>query len=297
MQRCVEDDIMLPLTIGAKGAGRMSLGIAFKGAEGIVLAADSRVTLTAKIAGQNLQIPATYDNATKLLKVAGQDYVGAVTYGLGALGQQEPRTAHSYMPEFEEELTKAGVKRLSVGDFAKTVGDFFMRQWKSQMPKDYKGPDMAFLVGGYDPDEAHGHVFEFYIPTKPKPVEQHAKEFGMVWGGQRDFTNRLIHGFDAKVPELVKEFLSLEDKQVAGLKDHLTGKLQAPIPFAFLPLQDCVDVAVFLIRTTITIQNWTIGVRGVGGAIDLATITRTEGFTAIQQKSILGERTASSRPW
>jgi hypothetical protein len=31
-------------------------------------------------------------------------------------------------------------------------------------------------------------------------------------------------------------------------------------------------------------------VRGVGGAIDVATITRTDGFRAIQEKQILGDR-------
>jgi hypothetical protein len=78
----------------------MSLGIAFKGPEGIVLAADSRVSLTANAPGKP-PITATFDNAIKLLQVKGQKYVGAVTYGLGAIGQQEPRTAHSFVPEFE----------------------------------------------------------------------------------------------------------------------------------------------------------------------------------------------------
>ena len=90
----------------------MSLGIVFKGPEGIVLAADSRVTLTAQMPGQNMLLPATYDNATKLLRVNGQEFVGAVNFGLGAIGQQQPRTAHSFIPEFEEELK--GDKRLGV---------------------------------------------------------------------------------------------------------------------------------------------------------------------------------------
>ena len=74
----------------------MSLGIAFKGPEGIVLAADSRVTLMAQVQQPNLPtpmvLPASYDNATKLLRIKGQRYVGAVTYGAGAIGVTEPRT-------------------------------------------------------------------------------------------------------------------------------------------------------------------------------------------------------------
>jgi len=112
----------------------MSLGIAFKGPEGIVLAADSRVTLMAQIPGENMLVPATYDNATKLLKIAEQKYVGAVTYGLGAIGQAQPRTAHSYIPELEENLKKEGVGRLQVKDFAQRLSAFFMDRWTAQMP-------------------------------------------------------------------------------------------------------------------------------------------------------------------
>lgn len=38
-----------------------------------------------------------------------------------------------------------------------------------------------------------------------------------------------------------------------------------------------------------TIQTWQIGIRGVGGAIDLATITRTDGYKPVQQKKVKGE--------
>ena len=87
----------------------MSLGIAFKGPEGIVLAADSRVTINAKrplSPQQTLILPSTFDNATKLLRVEGQKHVGAVTYGAGTIGLAEPRAAHSFLPEFELELFK-----------------------------------------------------------------------------------------------------------------------------------------------------------------------------------------------
>jgi hypothetical protein len=99
----------------------MSLGIAFKGTEGIVLAADSRVTFLATLpspglpnsrSGQQVIVPATFDNASKMLKVKGQNFVGAVTYGAGSIGATEPRTASSYIPEFESEL--ANEKQLTV---------------------------------------------------------------------------------------------------------------------------------------------------------------------------------------
>lgn len=283
----------------------MSLGIAFKGAEGIVLAADSRVTLMAmmlagpQVPGQQAPgqqaaaIPATFDNATKLLRVAGQKYVGAVTYGVGALGEQQPRTAHSFIPEFEAELvTKNGEgTRLSVETFAKELSDFFLRQWQTQgMPMTPPpGNDIVFLVGGYDKDEPYGRVFEIYIPTRPAPLERQVNEFGMTWGGQREYTDRLITGFDPNLPAIVQRVLNLNDQQRDALQAQLKGQLQAPIPFQFLPLQDCVNLSILLIRTTIAIQTFLVGIRGVGGSIDIATITRTEGLRPIQLKKVVGE--------
>ena len=273
----------------------MSLGIAFKGPEGIVLAADSRVTLMAQIAGQNVAIPSTFDNATKLLKIEGQKHVGAVTYGLGALGQKQPRTAHSFIPEFETEL--AGTDRLSVQEFARKLSDFFMGQWKDQgMPSSVSpGQDMVFLVGGYDLDQPYGRVFELHIPTSPVPQEWHVDSFGMVWGGQKEITTRIISGFDDGLLLATQQFLDLQDAQRDALAQHLREKLQLPIPFAFLPLQDCVDLSVALIRATITMQSFIVGVRGVGGAIDVATITRTEGFRAIHIKEVISENKRGER--
>jgi hypothetical protein len=86
----------------------------------------------------------------------------------------------------------------------------------------------------------------------------------------------------------VKNVLNLTDEQKEDLAHHLEGNLSARIPYQFLPLQDCVDLSVFLIRTTIELQTWVVDVRGVGGAIDVATITRIEGFKHIEQKTIVG---------
>ncbi len=283
----------------------MSLGIAFKGPEGIVLAADSRVTLHVQVQvqapqqGQTLLLPATFDNATKLLRVKGQDYVGAITYGAGAIGgaagQQEPRTAHSFIPEFETSL--AQTQRLSVLEFAERLSDFFMARWtQAGMPIPVPpGQDMIFLVGGYDQDAPYGRVFEIFIPSKPVPHETlPAGQFGATWGGQSQIVSRLINGFDPMTPYAVRDFMHVPHVppgQLDPLDIDLRTKLASKIPWQFLPLQDCVDLSIFLVRATITLQKWTVDIRGVGGAVDVATITRIKGFEYIQQKAIVGEVT------
>jgi len=273
----------------------MSLGIAFKGPEGIVLAADSRVTINAEKQvsdKQSLILPSTFDNATKLLKVNGHDYVGAVTYGLGAIGLNEPRTTHSFLPEFEVALSKKAKKRFSVEEFSQEFSDFFIGQWKEKMPPDYKGDPLIFLIGGYDDGAPYGKVFQMVIPYEPIPKERSEGQgvFGITWGGQYEILTRLLSGFDPNLTLAVKDKLKLSDEQKQDLDQFLGPIFNLPIPYQFLPLQDCVDLSIFLIRTTIELQKWMIGIRGVGGVIDVATITRTDGFKYVQRKEIKGDR-------
>jgi hypothetical protein len=150
---------------------------------------------------------------------------------------------------------------------------------------------MVFLVAGFDENAAYGRVFEIAIPHRPEPKEWYTatNTFGFVWGGQREFTDRLIQGYDPQLLEIAKKALSLSRDQEQKLLDGLR-QLGVGIPYQFLPLQDCIDLSIFLIRTTMTIQTWQVNVRGVGGPIDVATITRTEGFRPIQQKQLMGQQ-------
>jgi len=289
-------ELLLTEIVRKDSVPTMSLAIAFKGPEGIVLAADSRVTLSAAIQipgqAQSLLLPATFDNATKLFKIRNHKFVGAVTYGNAAIGLQQPRTAHSFLPEFEATLA---AERMQVRVFAERLSQFFLEKWiSSGMPSAVPaGQDMVFLVGGYDEGSPYGCVFEVVIPSRPAPVEQMNQpgSFGIVWGGQKEITERLLNGGDQKTAQVAREFLHVP-LGAAGpdpLAEELKRKLSAKIPWQFLPLQDCVDLSIFLIKTTVTLQRWLVDVRGVGGHIDVATITPTDGFVEVQRKKIVGE--------
>jgi|ERR1017187_1471079 hypothetical protein len=274
----------------------MSLGIMIKGSEGIVLAADSRVTLfnqlppNPSMPNQTILVPANFDNATKLLTVGGQTSVGAVTYGFGAfLTGDGPRTMHSFMPEFEEELKTQRVKgRLPVADFAKRLSDFFLGQWNRLINRPASpGEEINFLVGGYDDGAAYGRGFQFQIPNQPVPIEQNAGagQFGITWGGQSEVVFRLLYGFDAGLPQLIETSLNLSREQSDTLKQGLQG-FAPPIPYPFLPLPDCVNLAVFLIKSTIRFQTFTTTVRGVGGPVEVATVTRSGGLRSVSRERV-----------
>ena len=266
----------------------MSLGIVVKGPEGLVLAAESRVTITVSptVPTPWAQVfPVNFDNAVKLLSFQEPNTaVGAVTYGQAAIGM---RTAYSFIPEFEEELPQ---DRLSIKDFSARLSRFFAEQWRMTMQTDYQGPDMMFVVAGFDIGEPYGRVYKFGIPSSPTPIEQQPslQDFGITWGGRQEFIDRLMQGFDNQLLGVITTALNLQPEQVQPLAQALQ-QLQMPIPLQAMALQDCVDLAIFFIRTTIGAQKLTLGLRDCGGPIDVATITRREGLKFVQRKQLVGE--------
>jgi hypothetical protein len=268
----------------------MSLGIVIKAPEGLVLAAESRLTLTAQSPNQP-PIHVNFDNATKLMSFTEPNSaVGIVTYGLAAIGL---RTAQSFIPAFEAELAseagEEGQARLPISEFAEKFSAFFMRQWQAVMPPDYSGPSMTFVVAGFDEDNAYGQVYLIEIPASPTPRVQHqmVEEFGITWGGQREIVDRLLNGYDERLGVFLRNLnISSEESQQLS---RVFEELQLPLPLQAMPLQDCVDLAIFFIRTTISAQKLTVGLRGVGGHIDVATITQKDGLRFIQRKQLRGE--------
>ncbi len=261
----------------------MSLGLIIKAPEGIVLAAESRVTLSIP-SPDGGQLLVNFDNATKLLDFhEPHEYLGAVTYGQATI---ELRTAHSFIPEFENSLPK---QRITVTDFATRLSGFFLEQWNnSAMPKAdvWTGQDMTFNVAGYNEGESYGKVYTFNIPKAPVPVELNPGEnqFGVNWGGQREIVDRLALGYDSRLIPIL---------QGAGVDINtilpLLTPLQLAIPIQFMPLQDCINLVLLFMKTTINAQSLTVGIRGCGGAVDVAVIRRTKPLEFIQRKQLIGE--------
>jgi hypothetical protein len=258
------------------------LGIVIKSPAGIVLAADSRLTLMSTNNDTKETFPVHFDNATKLLRFGvPNNFVGAVTFGQ-AIVEGTGRTAESFLPEFEARVQSKG--RIAIPEFAKELSEFYAEQW-APSAANYTGQPMVFIVGGYDEAAPYGRVFSFAIPQTPAPTELNVDDFGCTWGGQTSTVDRIYRGFDQGLPNRVGDALDLTPAQRSRLQEVL-NPLQLSIPVPVMALQDCVDLAVTLIRTTIAMQQLTVELRGVGGPIDVVTITRTQGLQTVKFKEV-----------
>jgi hypothetical protein len=205
-----------------------------------------------------------------------------VTYGQAAIGQ---RTAHSFVPEFEAGLSG---RLNSVIDYANAISTFFMSQWTNVMPNPYTGPNMTFIVGGFNDNEPYGRVYLINIPANPAPIEQHTGigNFGISWGGQREIVDRLLMGFDPNILNSIFTTLNPTQAQQQTITQMLRTNHQLQIPLDVMALQDCISLARLFLTTTINTQELTIGLRGCGGPVDIATIQRNRPLQFIQRKEV-----------
>jgi hypothetical protein len=275
-------------------ADDVTLAVVFKGSDGLALAVDSRITLRSQPPSGGEVHYSHFDNATKLFSFQGQQHVGAVVYGTAAIGSP-PRTIHGFIPEFEERLDgkykqpDGKIKKGTVAEIAAELGDFYAEQWKQVGMPAPGGPvePMVFLVAGFDEGEPYGRVYEVVVPNATSPTEKNpGTAFGVSWGGMGDLANRIINGTDPRAAKIAQDHLGLSDQQAEELAEKWRNELTLPVPYQFLPLQDCVDLTAFLVNMTSVVQTWTVGVQGVGGNVDVAIVTRTEGFKAVRQKWI-----------
>lgn len=265
----------------------MSLGVVVKGSSGLAFAADTRVTLAVRRKGDAQVNVVAFDNASKLLSLGEpHKWIAAVTYGEALIGN---RTAHSYLPEFELEI---GDERLQIAQYAERLSDFFQTRWsKAAVPGG--GDGINFIVAGYDAEAPYGSVFLFNIPSQPQPEPRNADGFGMTWGGQIEIVNRIVQGYDPGLAPALAGVLQgkfgLPEADVQKALQSISSQFQHTIPYDVLPLQDCVDLAAFLVRTTMTAQSLAVVNRGVGGSIEVAAMTRQQGLQWVQRQELKGE--------
>ena len=98
--------------------------------------------------------------------------------------------------------------------------------------------------------------------------------------------DRLVLGIDTRLRDAIIQSGTITPDKLQQF-NSLCLQFQLPLPVQFMPLQDCVNLATLFIKTTIETQNLTVGLRGCGGDIDVAIITRTHPLEFIKKKKVV----------
>ena len=144
-----------------------------------------------------------------------------------------------------------------------------------------------YWIGGYSAGQDLGEVWKIQIQDGncPDPICEAAPTMSSAisWGGQTEAINRLLLGYGQGLPEALLSAGLPPENLDAGLR-HVAARTQANLANPAIPTRDAIDLAVFLAEAEKQFVRFSIGSNTVGGELDVATVTKHEGFKWIKRK-------------
>jgi hypothetical protein len=244
----------------------------------------------------HLQVFNVYNNADKLFNLQKGLPIGAITWGAGSIGQASISTImkdlRKIFTDGDEEnhpRWKLDKKNFTVEDVAQKLKHFVFDELYTSSFQDspHPKPDLGFIVVGYSAKAAMADEYMIEIKdgscSGPLPV-RNRDEIGMIWGGNAEALNRLVVGISAGLPQVLGSIFNLSSEQVPPVVQTIQQSLLLPLVVPAMPLRDAIDLAEFLVDLTIKFSRFMPGAPTVGGPIEIAAISKHEGFRWIRRK-------------
>ena len=272
----------------------MTIAISIKINDGLVLASDSASTLLGQTPDGQLQAINVYNNAIKVFNLRKGLPIGAITWGAGSIGQSSIATI---IKDLRQILTKGDEKhrwQLDPGNYtvenaANCLKEFVFDELYTPAFKDFPGqkPSLGFIVAGYSASAPMADEFKIEINggqcDGPHSLRRR-DEIGMTWGGDPEALNRLLAGVSSGLPMVLQNLFRIPSDQLKQVMQTIQQRLQLPLVLPAMPLQDAIDLADFLVDLTIKFSRFMPGAPTVGGPIEIAAISKHEGFRWIKRK-------------
>lgn len=271
----------------------MTIALAIKVHDGFVLAADSATTLVASDSNGQIKQTNIYNNANKVMNLYRGLPIGLMTWGLGAIGPSSITTlAKDLRRRFSGEDTAHSEWTLdpmsySIEEVSKRVREFFYEEMYLQVMPQGIAPinALGLLIGGYSSSGNHAEAFTLNIDEQGcvGPIPTLTEEYGAVWSGQPEAITRLILGVSNNLGQALIN-LGVDQTDAPGYVNAIISQIAMPMVVGAMPIQDAIDLAEFLVDVTIKFVRFGPGSETVGGPIEVAAITKHEGFKWIKRK-------------
>jgi hypothetical protein len=252
----------------------MTIAICLKVNDGIVLAADSAATLFDE-KGAPTKV---YNNANKICNLAKGHPIGFLTWGSGSIGRASTTTlAKDFRANLQLEPD------YTIERVAKKADEFFRNLHTSEY-KSAPGPELGFVVSGYSAHADEPETWRSGIPSSTGPQLVHAADVVSVnWWGQAEAVARLLLGHGTGLATALAE-LGTDPDVIKKAIPKIQAALSATFLHPAMPIQDAIDFAEFLAKLQTDWARFSFGHATVGGPVELAAITKHEGFKWIKRK-------------
>jgi hypothetical protein len=271
----------------------MSIAVVIGVHDGLVLAADSASSLTVSSAPNITHgVVNVYDNANKIFNLCKGRPIGCVAFGSGSIGNSSVATL---IKDLRVKLRgqELGFDAMSytMKGVADIVGKFLADECdKPENAAQKEAINIGLIVAGYSAGSNLGESWTVKIDkgvASDPVIARQANEAGISWGGQAEVVSRIMVGYSPKLFDVLARVSGPPQQQPGEIRQQLTGVLrglQAELVFAPMPIQDAIDLGRFLVHSAIMWSRFHPGASTVGGPIEIAAITKHEGFRWIERK-------------
>lgn len=268
----------------------MTIAISVKVNDGIVLASDSATTIMGRDPGGSISVLNIYNYANKIFNLKKGLPIGAITWGIGSIGYSSISTL---VKDFRKLISSNDDLRIdnnnyTIEDMANKFKKFIFDEKYLTAFKDLpQKPSMGFMIVGYSSRELLAEEWRIDIDKgecKGPAKVRERDEIGITWNGEIEAINRLIFGYSTNLINILIKDFPLPEEDAKGIVELCRKKLSVPFVIAPMPIQDAIDLTIFLVETTINFSRFAPGAPTVGGPIEVAAITKHEGFKWIQRK-------------
>lgn len=253
----------------------MTIAIALKINDGIVLATDSASTIVGDENEEGVRpVHHTYFTADKLFNIVKGHPIGAMTWGTGSINNESISTLVKDFRKESEKNDYCSVEQV-VNDFVSFL--------ESKITHD---TSLGFLLTGYSIDKDHPEMFLINIEKGKieQAVEINADDpLSISWFGETIFLSRFLLSFDDRFIEILQDN-DVGEEDIENIIMDCHNRLQLPLGVPAMPIQDAIELVKFLAELSVNSSRFFPGPQIIGGPIDIAVITKHEGFKWIQRK-------------
>lgn len=257
----------------------MTIAIALRTNVAIVLAADSKLT-TRGIGGLDANgnpvwIEQTYDNATKIVQDLHGDAIAVVagSVGLGSTSIMD-YLATSAVPL----STDPANQNTQIETFAEDLANLRAAYWKQSKVPEKQWPSAVILLGVASPSSQEPMAWRILLHGE-KPEVLQILQTPLLWL-EGSYVNAwsLLYGFHPEVISAIGRELKVagqaigEDVIYQALQQLTALRPVDQLSLGVMPIQDAIELAVFLATTQVQMERFLPGNPRCGGPIDVVVL-------------------------
>lgn len=264
----------------------MTVVVGVQTTDGLVLASDSATT-------QQMTTPdgprtsAIWNSANKIFNLRRTWPIGAMTFGNAALsGLSISTLAKDLRLAFEGKAQDPDVAELDADSYtmeevANALHNFYQKRFAASGATD----DLGFLAGGFSAGSDSPEMWQVMLQNSGNITQRvlPVGETGIAHQGMTDAITRLMDSAGQGLGEALERH-GVPAGSGEAAAESLRSDLSITWAWPGMPLGEIIDVAKFLVDTQIQFTRFMPGDAIVGGPVEVAALTKHDGFRWVQRK-------------